>query len=61
MEQSSISTNVTIDFNKKPEAVKKPVTRRAPSSSAPSAPKKLEQVQAQATFTPKQGEIPVKI
>lgn len=60
MEQSSISTNVTIDFNKKPEAVKKPVTRRAPSS-APSAPKKLEQVQAPATFTPKQGEIPVKI
>ena len=60
MEQSSISTNVTIDFNKKPEAVKKPAVRRAPSS-APSAPKKLEQVQAQATFTPKQGEIPVKI
>ncbi len=58
MEQSSISTNVTIDFNKKPEA-KKPV-RRAPSST-PAAPKKLEQYQAPATFTPKEGEIPVKV
>lgn len=64
MEQSSISTNVTIDFNKKPETKKpegrKPV-RRTPSSSAPAAPKKPEQVQAPTTFTPKQGEMPVKV
>lgn len=70
MEESSISTNVTIDFNKKPTApVKRTYKPRTPSShagrssshAAHPAPKKIEHPKPKADFTPKQGEFPVKI
>ncbi len=60
MEQSSISTNVTIDFNKKPIETKRTYKPRTPQSGAPVA-KKIEQPKTQPDFTPKPGEIPVKV
>lgn len=62
MEQSSISTNVTIDFNKK-QLPKRPPTRSPSSASRAdgAVPKKVAHAQPPVTFTPKQGEIPVKI
>jgi hypothetical protein len=70
MEESSISTNVTIDFNKKPTTpVKRTYKPRTPSSHAGrssahvghSTHKKIEYPTVKADFTPKQGEFPVKI
>lgn len=57
MEQSSISTNVTIDFQKKtqqhpPKRTYKPRTPQSPSQTP--VPKKPEYPKAVAEFTPKQ-------
>lgn len=64
MEQSSISTNVTIDFQKKTQS-QPPKRTYKPRTSTPNGhPKKtmpLPQLKHPTTFTPKQGELPVKI
>lgn len=62
MEQSSISTNVTIDFQKKPTATpqKRTYKPRTPSTNN-AAPKKVEFPKPKVDFTPKQGEFPVKL
>ncbi len=62
MEQSSISTNVTIDFNKKPTETKRTYKPRTPTVPMPApAVKKPEHLKVEPDFIPKQGEIPVKI
>jgi ribonuclease J len=64
MEQSSISTNVHIDFQKKTQQQhpqKRTYRPRTPQSSASAAPKKPDYPKIQPEFTPKQWEFPVKV
>ena len=62
MEQSSISTNVTIDFNKKPTETKRTYKPRTPNIPMPApAVKKPEHLKVEPDFIPKAGEIPVKV
>jgi hypothetical protein len=62
MEQSSISTNVTIDFNKKPIETKRTYKPRVPTVPMPTPTiKKPEHAKVEPDFIPKAGEIPVKV